>query len=408
MKPILHFTPNSGWIGDPNGLVYKDGLYHMFFQYEPHSTEWTPNMYWGHATSTDLINWHQHEIALSPDELGTMWSGSAVVDKYDTSGFGENSIVCMYTSAGGFTPYTKDKKFTQSIAYSTDNYNFSKYEGNPVIKEIVDKNRDPKVIWHEETKKWIMVLFLNDGNIKDFGLFESHDLKNWKLLQTIELDNARECPDFFSLTCDGVKKWIFMSTKGQYVVGSFDGNKFVKETLTQRCFYGKAYSSQVWYDPNYPRVILLFRLGSMLKNSNDISQMTFPVKLILKLKNNNYTLECKPVDELFRFLRVEQVTTQETITLDSLPILLSFNVKDYKDTPIITTSFGGLMITNDTISYDGYKLKINTTQSISVLIDLFSVEVYCDGSVIAYSHPTPINNIRIDTDSLSDLKMLRT
>lgn len=406
MKPILHFTPNSGWIGDPNGLVYKDGLYHMFFQYEPYELFWTPIMYWGHATSKDLINWTQHKIALSPDELGTMWSGSAVVDKGNTAGFGKNSIVCMYTSAGGFTPDTKDKKFTQSLAYSTDDYHFTKYNGNPVIDELVDKNRDPKVIWHEETQKWIMVLFMNDGDIKDFGLFESNDLKSWNLLQRIELDNARECPDFFSLECDGVKKWVFMSTRGQYVVGSFDGHQFTKETKTQRCFYGKAYSSQVWYDPSsHPRVILLFRLGSMLKNSNDISQMTFPVELRLKRRNDSYILECQPVNELFNMLK--EIPTQETITLDNLPVLLSFKVKEFTDTPVITTSFGPIIITQDSISYDGYKVKIDTTKTISMLIDLFSVEIYCDGSVIAYSHPTPINSVQIDNSSLCDLRMFR-
>ena len=160
-RPQFHFSPRTGWTNDPNGLVFYRGQYHLFFQHNPVSVKWG-NMTWGHAVSTDLIHWQEVEDAIHPDELGTAFSGSAVVDWHNTAGLAsgdEKAIVAFYTSAGSCV--TPPKPFTQSIAYSTDaGRTWQKYAGNPVLGHIRAENRDPKVIWHEPTGRWVMALSL--------------------------------------------------------------------------------------------------------------------------------------------------------------------------------------------------------------------------------------------------------
>jgi fructan beta-fructosidase len=149
-RPQIHFTPAQNWMNDPNGMVYVDGVYHLFYQYNPQGNDWG-NMSWGHATSNDLIHWSEQPVALTRDELGDIFSGSAVIDKDNTAGFGANAMVALYTSASGAQQ--------QSLAYSTDGgKSFKRFAQNPVIKNDDDNLRDPKVFWHEPTKKWVMAL----------------------------------------------------------------------------------------------------------------------------------------------------------------------------------------------------------------------------------------------------------
>ena len=156
LRPQFHFTSKIGWNNDPNGLMYYDGEYHLFYQHNPFG--WNHgNMHWGHAVSRDLVHWVELDEALFPDELGTMFSGSGVVDHADTAGLqqgDEETLVCIYTAAGGTSPWSEDKKFTQCIAYSVDRgKSWLKHPGNPVLGHIVGGNRDPKVIWHEPTER---------------------------------------------------------------------------------------------------------------------------------------------------------------------------------------------------------------------------------------------------------------
>lgn len=232
-RPQIHYTPLKNWMNDPNGMVYVDGVYHLFYQYNPRANSWG-NMSWGHATSTDMLTWTELPVALTRDELGDIFSGSAVIDNENTAGFGANAMVALYTSADGIQQ--------QSIAYSLDGgKSFTRYSGNPVIRNNDDNLRDPKVFWYEPTRQWIMALA--KGWKKGVEFYSSPDLKNWTHKSTFYVDLAGrpslqwECPDLIQL--DG--RWVLivsvnpggpvLGSGTMYFVGDFDGETFTADNL---------------------------------------------------------------------------------------------------------------------------------------------------------------------------------
>ena len=236
-RPQIHFTPEKNWMNDPNGMVYADGVYHLFYQYNPRGNDWG-NMSWGHATSTDLIRWTEQPVALTRDHLGAIFSGSCVIDRSNTAGFGANAMVALYTSAGD------DGKQQQSLAYSTDDgKNFTRYAGNPVIHNDDDNLRDPKVFWHEASRKWVMSLA--KGWKKGIAFYGSSDLKSWTPLSTFVTDLPGrpdlqwECPDLIELDYKGGKKWVLivsvnpggpvLGSGTMYFTGEFDGSVFTPD-----------------------------------------------------------------------------------------------------------------------------------------------------------------------------------
>ncbi|MCI8622042.1 MAG: glycoside hydrolase family 32 protein [Provencibacterium sp.] len=234
-RPALHFTAPSMWLNDPNGLVYEEGRYHLYYQHHPYSTVWGP-MHWGHAVSTDLLHWEHQPIALSPDALGTIFSGSAVLDLENSSGFGSLGrppIVAVYTSHGA--------KEQQSIAFSLDRgRSFQKYEGNPVIPNPGITNfRDPKVFCNPVRGGWGMVVSAHDR----VHFYASHDLKSWEktgefgLSENLLPDSVWECPDLFPLFDGERERWVLLASmilppeqgghRTQYFLGQFDGSRFL-------------------------------------------------------------------------------------------------------------------------------------------------------------------------------------
>ena len=255
-RPAYHHTPAYGWMNDPNGMFYKDGVWHLYFQRNPYGSQWE-NMTWGHSTSTDLLHWTFEGDAVKPDAIGTIFSGSAVVDKNNTAGFGENAVVALYTSAG--------ENQTQSLAYSTDNgKTFTKYEGNPIITSNVPDFRDPHMFWNEDIKKWNMILAAG----QQMNIYSSDNLKDWKLESTFGAeygnhDGVWECPDLMKLKVRGTdkEKWMlicninpggpFGGSATQYFVGDFDGHKFTcdsKPEVTKWMDYGKDHYATVTFD----------------------------------------------------------------------------------------------------------------------------------------------------------------
>ena len=235
-RPSYHFTPLYGWMNDPNGMVYKDGEYHLYFQYNPYGSKWG-NMHWGHAVSRDLIHWEHLEPAIARDPVGHIFSGSSVVDKKNTAGFGKDAIIAIYTN----NSVNHDE--VQCIAYSNDNgRTFTKYEGNPVLTPFdgLKDFRDPKVFWYEKDKCWFMIVSAD----KETRFYKSKNLKKWDYVSAFGKGLGQqpcqyECPDFFQLPVNGDeknKKWVmtmninpgcwFGGSATEYFVGDFDGKNF--------------------------------------------------------------------------------------------------------------------------------------------------------------------------------------
>ncbi len=259
-RPLYHHTPLYGWMNDPNGMFYKDGVWHLYFQFNPYGSQWE-NMTWGHSTSRDLIHWETQPLAIEADWLGAIFSGSAVIDKDNTTGFGRDAIVAMYTSAGSAQ--------TQSIAYSTDGgKSFTKYAGNPVITQNAPDFRDPKVMWHESTKSWIVPLAVG----QEVQFYSSKNLKEWKYESSFgreygNHDGVWECPDLLEIG----GKWVlllninpggpFGGSATQYFVGQFDGHKFTCEdspSETKWMDYGKDhYATVTFHNAPEGRIVAL-------------------------------------------------------------------------------------------------------------------------------------------------------
>jgi sucrose-6-phosphate hydrolase SacC (GH32 family) len=302
-RPQFHFTAQKGWLNDPNGLVFVEGEYHLFFQHNPKGTEWG-NMTWGHAVSEDLLHWKQLPNALEPDKMGTMFSGSAVIDEKNTSGFGktgEKPLVLIYTAAGGTSPESKGQPFTQCIAYSLDKgRTFKKYAGNPVLNHVAGENRDPKVVWHGPTRRWIMALYLTGS---EFVLYSSPNLKQWTELQRITMPGCSECPDFFPMkTVGGGQKWVFTAANGKYLVGNFDGKKFTPESGPQQVEFGaQSYAVQTYsgIPARDGRVIqLAWMNGGSFPRMPFNQQMAFPSELTLRKTPDGLRLFKLPVREI--------------------------------------------------------------------------------------------------------------
>lgn len=301
-RPQFHFTPKTNWTNDPNGLIHYKGEFHLFFQHNPFGIDWG-NMTWGHAVSPDLVHWKQLPHALHPDELGTIFSGSGVVDWNNTGGFqtgDEAVLVNFYTSAGSHAP--EPVPFTQSIAYSNDRgRSWTKYEGNPVIGHIVGSNRDPKVIWHEPTQKWVMALYLDKN---DYALFGSTNLKEWTRLSDLQIPDT-ECPDIFELPVDGDDentRWVFWGAAGKYYVGDFDGTTFTPEGDAHRADYGaNFYAAQTWSDipaSDGRRIQIAWMSGSKPPEMPFNQQMSFPCELTLRTTSKGIRLHREPVAEI--------------------------------------------------------------------------------------------------------------
>ncbi|HVY72117.1 MAG TPA: glycoside hydrolase family 32 protein [Verrucomicrobiae bacterium] len=305
-RPQFHFSSRKGWHNDPNGLVYYAGEYHLFFQLNPEAVVWG-NMTWGHAVGPDLVHWQQLPNAIERDAMGTIFSGSAVVDANNTAGFQtgkEKVLVAMYTSAGDTSPESKGQPFTQCIAYSNDRgRTWTKYAGNPVIKQISNGNRDPRVFWHAPTKRWIVALYVEKNKVNEIQFFSSPNLKDWTYLSSFA--DFYECPDIFELPVDGKpvnKKWVLTGADGNYIIGQFDGTRFKKESGKHKGDWGaNFYASQTYSDipsSDGRRIQIPWMNGGKYPKMPFNQQMGFPAELTLRTFPEGIRMCRQPVKEL--------------------------------------------------------------------------------------------------------------
>ena len=397
-RPQFHFTPPAQWMNDPNGMVFFEGEYHLFYQHYPDSNVWGP-MHWGHAISEDMVHWEHLPIALYPDELGYIFSGSAVVDWNNTSGFGDGEnipLVAIYTYHDNTGESSGAVDFqTQGIAYSLDKgRSWEKYEGNPVIPNPGIKDfRDPKVIWHEASQKWVMILAVKDR----IHLYHSPDLINWTFASEFGKNlgthgGVWECPDLFELSVKGGEgsKWVMLvsinpggpngGSATQYFVGEFDGEVFtmdegfVKEGAEEAVWmeYGRDnYAGVTWSDiPKEDGRRILLGWMSNWQYAQKVptyvwrSAMTIPRELELHSTEAGNRLFSVPVKELDT-LRASSVRNNEESLSGSLmlsngghPLMeveVSFELQEGEEVEV------GIMLTND--MGDVYKIGLNQKEN---------------------------------------------
>lgn len=433
-RPQFHLSPKEKWMNDPNGMVYHKGVYHLFYQYYPDSTVWGP-MHWAHATSKDLLHWQHQPVALYPDSLGYIFSGSAVIDVNNTAGFGKGAMVAIFTHHNVTGERAGRNDFqNQSIAYSLDDgKTWTKYAGNPVIKNpgIVDF-RDPKVMWFEKENKWVMTLATKDR----ITFYSSPDLKNWsKESEFGETLGAHggvwECPDLFPLMLNGKKVWVLLvsinpggpngGSATQYFTGEFDGKSFTPfETETKWMDYGTDNYAGVTYSNTANRRILIgwmnnWQYAQVVPTKKWRGAMTIPRELYLKEVNKKIFLASKPAKEFDEMLvkssTVSNISIKNSYNLSSKLVAksslfqLSLNDITANDFSIVLSNKKGeeLLIGYDkatnqyfidrsksgSIAFEtGFAKKhvaprISTNKNISlkIIADVASVELFADGGL---------------------------
>ena len=356
-RPLYHFTPSYGWMNDPNGMVYKDGEWHLFFQYNPYGSVWG-NMTWGHAVSKDLVHWEQLDNAIWSDALGDIFSGSAIVDKENVAGFGKDALIAMYTSAG-------DNQ-TQSIAYSLDNgRTFTKYAGNPVIvAEDTPDFRDPKLFWDEHTRQWKVVLAAG----QEVQFWASDNLKDWKYESSFGAaygnhNGVWECPDLVKL---GGKYVLLLNinpggpfggSATQYFVGSYDGKTFKADeapTVTRWMDYGKDhYATVTWSNAPEGRVVALawmsnWQYANAVPTRQYRSGNSIPRDLSLVKRGKEYILRSTPSKEVeaLRGTPVQKPLSTSPVELFAAPqkayeLVLDLNLNKKEDLTLVLSNEHG-------------------------------------------------------------------
>jgi fructan beta-fructosidase len=340
-RPQFHFTPEKNWINDPNGLVYYGGEYHLFYQYNPYGNKWG-HMSWGHAVSKDLIHWTELPVAIPEAPPLTIFSGSAVVDPFNTSGFvqkmGQVPMVAIYTAD------IPNANQSQHIAYSLDSgRTFTKFNFNPVLDLEKKDFRDPKVFWHEPTKKWVMAVMWPIE--KKVQFYSSKSLKAWTLLSEFgpagDTTGIWECPDLFRVPISGSPgrfKWVFMMSPSpymQYFVGEFDGTKFINESTPGKIYrpdYGPDYYAGVVYNNMPPgKAPVSIAWTNNWNYAGDIPAgdwrggMSLPRSLSLKRVGAEWILLQNPVEELSLLKKKSvQFMTDQDITLDDQSFMLEW------------------------------------------------------------------------------------
>lgn len=401
MRPQIHFTTKNGWINDPNGLIYIDGIYHMFYQYNPTESKWD-NMHWGHATSTDLVHWTEKKTAIFPDDRGMMFSGSAILDEKNLLGKNtdKQKAALLY--------YTTTSPFSQCLSYSIDGFQtIEKYVDNPIIPHIEKENRDPKVVFCDELDCYIIALYLQDDI---YCILKSYDLIVWKELQRLSLPGDNECPDIFPLTdSNGNRKWIFSGAHGRYLVGKFENGKFEPEQETISMHYGNsAYAAQTFSNLTNGRIVRIVWDRWGLPSYGFNGQMGIPTELSLRLFENTYYLEAKPVKEIealynstehYANIRVSS-DNDFCVELEDTPYLFKIDslinncgvaeIKLFGRTILLDFKKNEMTIGNNCAPISITAAKCDMT----IIVDRCSIEIFADGGKIYMSC--------LDNDTLCD------
>lgn len=379
-RPQLHFSPSIGWNNDPNGLVYADGLYHLYYQWNPYGVVWG-NMHWGHAVSRDLLHWEHRPPAILPDEYGTAYSGCGWADRENITGYGKDALLFYYTAAGGRNQWSADKEnlFTQRLKISTDGGDTLQLSDKFCIGHIAGENRDPKVFYHQKSKAYIMLLYL-DGY--EFAVYRSTDLLCWEETCRFSIKGMWECPDLFELNVensDGETQWVFWSADGYYVTGDFDGFCFTPTSPVQTAYSTKLpYAAQSYAGLDDGRVISVAWLRMENSRGNYCGLMSLPTELSLVRQEEQYRIKFTPVRELNALKQpvhtLEKGKRRAKISLNGSPteVVLSWEAQKKGRTSM---SLGNYRITADFVRET---------------ISFYDLEKHADTAVIPFSRHSPL------------------
>ncbi len=407
LRARFHFSPRRGWNNDPNGLVFADGEYHLFFQHNPYGWNWG-NMHWGHAVSADLVHWREQSIAIYPRAFGDWaFSGSAVVDERNSSGWrrGKDALlVAAYTSTarGECIVYSNDRGMT-----------WTEFESNPVFKH---RGRDPRLLWHKATKRWVMAVYDEHEEKRWIAFYTSPDLKTWTFASQIE--GFFECPDLFELPVDGDAgrcKWVLTAASSEYMIGDFDGATFRPETRLLPGQRGRGfYAAQTFSHEPRGRVVQLGWLQTATPGMPFNQAMSLPLALGLRSTPNGPRLTWSPVEEL-KALRVRQVMSKTGTIQPGDPSrtgakgeLVELRATFDTDTKsVLKLNVRGVQIVHDAgkreMRVGDLAVPLPHTrekQRLVIYADRTSLEVFADGGLIYV--PLPHNfgseNTRVEVD----------
>lgn len=465
-RPQIHFSPMQHWINDPNGMVYYNGIYHLFFQYNPYSSVWGP-MHWGQATSKDLIHWKQQPIAIYPDSLGTIFSGSAVVDKNNTAGFGKKGqqpLVAIFTQHDTVGEKAGRNNFqNQSIAYSlNEGKTWTKFSGNPVIKNPGLRDfRDPKVIWYQPQKKWIMALSAKDN----ITFYSSPDLKNW--VKESEFGKGKgahgggwECPDLISLDDNGKQRWVLivnlnpggpnLGSGTQYFVGDFNGKTFTSaQSQTRWLDYGPDnYAGVTWSNTGKRKILIGWMSNWMYANQVPTESfrnaMTLPRELKIKHAGKDIFVSSLPIKELSAISSMPVVAENIHVSKPyniadkagklKFPCRINLSTDVIKDFSMVVSNDGeeelvigykkqqnqyfidrtksGITAFNEGFAarHVAPRLTANAAMNLSLVIDNSSVELFADDGLTVMTEiffpSKPYNQIRVQSNDGVVIKKL--
>ncbi len=380
-RPLLHFSPRNGWNNDPNGLVYANGTYHMFFQHNPCDTVWG-NMHWGHAISTDLVHWQEQETALFPDELGVMFSGSAIVDERDLLGLkqGDTDVILLYYTAEPINRLAQGRQTTQCLAYSTDNgKTFIKHPGNPVVPTIVNGNRDPKVVWDESSSRYLMALYLDSDR---YALLHSTDLLHWEKVQELHIEGDNECPDLLLMTADdGCCKAVIGGAHGCYQVGDLRDGRFLPTQPVRRLYLNEYCYAHQTYSGTPGRVVQTTWHRADVQGEPFSQELSFPCEMTLHRSGEEYRLRLLPARELALLAEKEEQDAP------SLPLAATFTLPE---NGALTLSLGGQCITfdasGDTVTAAGESWHTASPlggNTATLLVDRYTLKLHlCGGEAL--------------------------
>ncbi len=450
-RPSYHFTPSRHWMNDPNGMIYYEGTYHLFYQYHPYSSVWGP-MHWGHATSKDLIKWTHQPIALYPDKNGMIFSGSAVFDKENTSGLGNHGkgpLVAIFTYHNDSLAKAGSKIFqTQGIAYSNDSgKTWSKYDGNPVLKNPgINDFRDPKVFWHEASNRWIMSLAVFD-RIHFYG---SSTLKDWTKLSEFGVGYGVpnilwECPDLFPIKYKEKTIWVLISNinpggpnKGsstQYFIGDFDGKTFhsFDHDIRWADFGPDEYAGVTWSNTGERKIFTGWMsnwlYAQQVPTSTWRSALTIARELSLKEVNGKFYLASMPVHELNQYKGKQLHLKNQSIQYDGKAILelSDLGIEDFKlkvkndrgeyimvgyekasNRYFIDRTHAGITEFHKEFAQKSYSERISVSGKLNIkmLLDRSSIELFADDGLTVmtslYFPNSSFNKIELDTNMKGD------